>query len=83
MLDSHDQLLFISISDSGIGIEETNLERVFDPFEQLDNDKGGKYQGTGLGLPLTRDLVKLHKGIIWADSRGKDCGSQFSILMPL
>lgn len=83
MLDSHDQLLFISISDSGIGIENTNLERVFDPFEQLDNDKGGKYQGTGLGLPLTRDLVKLHKGIIWADSRGNDCGSQFSILMPL
>ena len=83
MLDSHDQLLFISISDSGIGIEEKNLERVFDPFEQLDNDKGGKYQGTGLGLPLTRDFVTLHRGIIWADSRGKDHGSRFSILMPV
>ena len=83
MLDSQNQLLFISVCDSGIGIEKKNLERVFDPFEQLGRDKGGKYQGTGLGLPLTRDLVELHNGIIWADSRGKDCGSRFSFLIPL
>ena len=83
MLDSHRRLLYVAVSDSGIGIEKKNLERVFDPFEQLDNDKDGKYQGTGLGLPLTRDLVELHAGIIWADSRGKDCGSRFSILMPV
>ena len=83
MLATHSQLLFISVSDSGIGIEKNNLERVFDPFEQLGDGKGGKYQGTGLGLPLTRDLVELHDGIIWADSRGKNYGSRFSILMPV
>ena len=82
MLQTCHQLLFISVSDSGIGIEQKDLERVFDPFEQLNNNRGGSYQGTGLGLPLTRDLVELHNGIIWADSRGKDCGSRFSILLP-
>jgi PAS domain S-box-containing protein len=82
MLQTYNQLLFISVSDSGIGIEKKDLERVFDPFEQLNNNRGGSYQGTGLGLPLTRDLVELHNGIIWADSRGKDCGSRFSILLP-
>ena len=69
------------MSDSGIGIEKKDLERVFDPFEQLNNNRGGSYQGTGLGLPLTRDLVELHNGVIWADSQGRDCGSQFSILL--
>ena len=81
-LSAHDHMLYIGINDTGIGIDKQNLECIFDPFEQVDSNTGRKYQGTGLGLPLTRDLLNLHNGIIWADSRGEGRGSRFSILIP-
>ncbi|MGB5986899.1 MAG: ATP-binding protein, partial [Desulfobacterales bacterium] len=82
-MNAHEGLLYIGIHDSGIGIDKQHLERIFDPFEQVDSNTGRKYQGTGLGLPLTRDLVELHRGIIWAESRGAGHGSRFSMLIPL
>ena len=73
----------ISVTDTGIGIKSKDLKRIFDPFEQADGSSGRKYEGTGLGLSLTRKLVELHGGRIWAESDGKGRGSRFSFNIPL
>ena len=75
--------LEVSISDTGIGIERHDQETIFNPFEQLDSALNRKYQGTGLGLSLTRELVELHGGIIWVESGGRDRGSTFRFVIPL
>ena len=74
--------LKISVSDSGIGIKKENLERIFKSFEQADSSSSRHYQGTGLGLPLTRRLIELHGGRIWAESEGPELGSTFSFMIP-
>jgi signal transduction histidine kinase len=73
----------IGIKDSGIGLKPDDLERIFDYFEQVENSASRKFQGTGLGLALTRQLVELHGGRIWADSKGKGKGSTFWIILPI
>jgi PAS domain S-box-containing protein len=60
--------LRLEIADTGIGIAERDLERVFEPFSQADSGLARKHEGTGLGLPLTRALVELHGGALWLDS---------------
>ena len=72
----------ISVSDTGIGMQENELNSVFNPFEQLDSSTGGNLQGTGLGLSLTKQLVELHGGKIWAESQGENKGSTFSFIIP-
>jgi signal transduction histidine kinase len=73
----------ISIRDTGIGLKAEDLERIFSPFEQADNSASRRYQGTGLGLSLTRQLVELHGGKIWAESQGLGEGSVFRFLFPI
>jgi PAS domain S-box-containing protein len=73
----------ITVIDSGIGLKETDLERIFQPFEQADNSAGRKYQGSGLGLSLTRQLVELHGGRIWAESDGEGQGATFRVALPI
>lgn len=77
-----DGRVLISVADSGIGIQREDLERIFNPFEQGDNSLGRQYQGAGLGLSLTRTLVELHGGEIWAESDGIGKGSVFQVLIP-
>jgi len=72
----------ISVTDSGIGIKQEDLERIFHPFEQGENSASRKYQGTGLGLSLTKSFVELHGGKIWAESEGEGRGSRFSFILP-
>lgn len=72
----------ISISDTGIGIEEDKLESIFEGFEQVDGSSSRKYGGTGLGLTITRQLVELHGGQIRVKSR-LGVGSVFSFTLPL
>ena len=71
-----------SVSDTGIGMRDHELNLVFNPFKQLDGSAGRKLQGTGLGLSLTKQLVELHEGRIWAESRGENKGSTFSFIIP-
>ncbi|MFC1825247.1 sensor histidine kinase [Thermodesulfobacteriota bacterium] len=80
--DMKRRCLEISVSDTGIGIKTQDLERIFKPFEQADGSASRKYQGTGLGLSLTKSLVELHGGRIWAESRGEGKGSTFRFLLP-
>jgi signal transduction histidine kinase len=72
-----------SVIDSGIGIAAGDLERIFEPFEQADGSASRKFQGSGLGLTLTRKLVDLHGGRIWAESDGPGKGSRFHFTLPL
>ncbi|MDY6933380.1 MAG: ATP-binding protein [Spirochaetota bacterium] len=73
----------ISVIDTGIGIKEEDLDRIFDPFEQVDGSFTRNYQGTGLGLPLSKRLVELHNGRIWAESKGEGEGSCFTFIIPI
>lgn len=56
--------LVLSVTDTGIGIEPQDIARVFEPFVQIGRDKGISGEGTGLGLPLCKELVELHGGTI-------------------
>ncbi len=52
----------LSVSDNGIGIRESDIERALTPFVQVDSEKNRKYHGTGLGLPLSKNLAEMHEG---------------------
>jgi len=73
----------ISVSDTGIGLNLEDQDRVFRPFEQADGSASRRYQGTGLGLSLTKRLVQLHGGKIWVKSEGEGKGSTFSFVIPV
>jgi len=62
----------VTVTDTGIGMDPADIEIAFQPFSQVDNRLERRYEGTGLGLPLTKALVDLHKGSIVIDSaRGR------------
>ncbi len=74
--------LLLEIEDTGIGMDETNLERIFDEFAQADQTHARHYEGTGLGLAITRRLVLAMGGRIEVESaRGQ--GSVFRVHLPL
>jgi signal transduction histidine kinase len=74
--------LHISVRDTGIGLEEKDMDRVFQPFEQAENHISRQFPGTGLGLPITKKLVELHGGRVWAVSEGIGKGSTFHVTIP-
>ena len=72
----------VTVRDSGIGIAAADIRKLFHPFTQLESVYTKGFEGTGLGLALTRQLVQLHSGRIWVESEvGK--GSSFSFAIPL
>lgn len=72
----------VCVEDTGIGIKDSDIDKLFDKFSQLDISTIRQYEGTGLGLSIARGLVVLHKGVIWAKSEyGK--GSRFCFTLPL
>jgi len=78
--DSPGQLT-VSVHDTGIGMKQEDLPKLFREFEQIDGSYTRRYQGTGLGLALCRRFVEMHGGRIWAESYfGK--GSTFTFTIP-
>ena len=76
-----DDRVEVMVADTGIGMDPQDVEIAFQPFAQVDNRLERRYEGTGLGLPLTKALVDLHKGSIAIDSaRGK--GTRVTISFP-
>jgi len=73
----------IAVSDTGIGIKREDLARLFQVFTQLESALTKQFQGTGLGLALTKQLVELHGGSIRAASEGEGQGSTFTVRLPL
>ncbi len=74
--------LKVEVSDTGIGIKADDLPRLFQEFMQLDASMSKRHEGTGLGLALTKRLVELHGGSIWAASKGEDRGATFTVILP-
>lgn len=75
-------VLEITISDTGIGIPKTDLLKIFDEFYQVDNEINKKLPGTGLGLALVKHIIEAHKGKIWVKSTpGK--GTTFTFTLPI
>ena len=73
--------LILGVADTGIGIEARDIPRVFEPFVQLGRDKGISGEGTGLGLPLCKELVELHGGTISLASE-VGAGTKVSAIFP-
>lgn len=74
-------LLRVSVRDRGIGIRDEDRERIFEEFEQADPSMSRNYQGTGLGLALTKRLVDLHGGRVGVTSVYGE-GSEFFFYLP-
>ncbi len=72
----------VTVSDTGIGIPQDKLDRIFESFEQADGSIARIYGGTGLGLAITKTLVELHGGEIWVESRLEE-GSRFIFTLPV
>lgn len=74
--------IVVSVKDEGIGIAETDLLRAFDKFAQIENSLSRKAGGSGLGLPIAKQLLDAHKGAIWCDSQ-LEKGSNFCFAIPV
>jgi signal transduction histidine kinase len=77
------QMLEVTIADTGRGIESNRLETVFDRFYQEEGALRRTTGGIGLGLAICRQIVTGLGGRIWAESAGKDRGSQFHFTVPI
>ena len=72
----------VCVEDDGIGIDQKDILRAFDKFAQIENSLSRKVGGTGLGLPIVKQLVEAHKGTIWCDSE-LNKGSKFYFIIPV
>ncbi len=73
----------IVVRDNGVGIPQHVLEHIFDMFTQVNTDMGRPNGGLGIGLSITKNLIKLHGGNIEAYSEGAGKGSEFTVRLPL
>ncbi|MCL2603999.1 MAG: ATP-binding protein [Defluviitaleaceae bacterium] len=75
-------VLQVDVEDTGIGISQEHMKRLFNAFEQVEGGRTRKYGGSGLGLTICKQLVEMMGGMIWVESEeGK--GSKFSFAVPL
>jgi len=77
-----DRNLLISICDTGIGINPNDIDKIFERFRQVGDILTDKPQGTGLGLPICKQIIEHHGGTIWVESQLGQ-GSNFSFSLPL
>jgi signal transduction histidine kinase len=73
--------LVVEVSDTGVGIAEADLPKVFERFGQIDNALSRKHKGTGLGLPLAKELIELHDGILGIESE-VNVGTTVAVTFP-
>ncbi len=74
--------IHLTLQDSGIGIPADALKNIFTPYNRVETVATRHIQGTGLGLPITRQIVQLHGGQIWVESQ-QGVGSTFHVVLPL
>src|SRR6185503_1714004 len=72
----------LTVEDTGVGIPEAERARVFDRFHRIEGSRARTHEGSGIGLALVQDLVKLHGGTIQVAGR-PDHGTVFTITLPL
>ncbi len=82
-IEKDKQFLQFYIEDTGIGLNQKELDGLFDKyFERGEEAKNIYTTGKGIGMALTKAIIQAHDGRIWAESRGRDMGSKFTILLP-
>jgi signal transduction histidine kinase/class 3 adenylate cyclase len=81
-LASHQEHIELEVEDNGIGIPQDYLDRIFDRFSQVEGSATRRYEGTGIGLALVKEIVAAHKGTITVESR-LNSGSTFTIRLPV
>jgi two-component system sensor histidine kinase SenX3 len=81
-LTADDGAAVVTVSDTGIGIEPADAERIFEPFVRLDAARSRDTGGAGLGLAIARSIVAAHRGTLSVESR-PGSGSRFTIRLPL
>ncbi len=81
-IDDRKEEIMVSISDTGRGVSPDSLEKIFEVFYQEDDHMTRRYGGLGLGLSIARELVELHRGRIWAESKGLGEGATFRVVLP-
>jgi len=76
--------VLITVKDTGLGIPADHIETIFQEFSQVDTSTTRKAGGTGLGLPISRRLIEMHGGRLWAESTGiEGDGSAFFVELPI
>ena len=78
-----DKQLVVTVKDNGVGISPANLGQLFQKFSRIGDWSTQRVSGTGLGLYISRALVEIHHGRVWADSEGEGKGSTFYFSLPL
>jgi signal transduction histidine kinase len=78
----NEKYVIVRIKDSGIGLPQSELKRIFRRFYRVPNRATQKAKGTGLGLFIVRSIVSKHGGKIWAESAGLGAGSTFMVQLP-
>jgi PAS domain S-box-containing protein len=76
------QMLSVSVKDDGIGIEKENIDKLFQPFSQIDSSLNRKFEGAGLGLSIVKEFVEMHGGNIQVETKINK-GSNFSFTIPM
>ncbi|MBR1574869.1 MAG: response regulator [Bacteroidales bacterium] len=76
------RLLHLTVADDGPGIVPEEMEKIFEPFYQGEDDPANRQSGTGIGLSLSQSVVTLHHGTIWAENRPQG-GALFHVVMPV
>lgn len=74
--------VYVRVIDDGMGIEKEELNKVYDSFYRVDEARASHIKGSGLGLGIAKELVKLHGGRLWLVSDGKDKGTTANIYIP-
>ncbi|MGC9348091.1 MAG: GAF domain-containing protein [Anaerolineae bacterium] len=78
-----DHQVIISVQDTGIGIPSDRIHAVFEQFEQVDSSSTRRYGGTGLGVPLSREFVRMHGGDMWVQESIVGEGTTFCFSLPI
>ena len=81
-IDADHKYFYVTVADSGMGIPEESLERIFERFYRVDKSHSREIGGTGLGLAITRSTIAMHHGVIKVFSREGE-GTTFSVRIPL
>ena len=80
-VEDKEDIVEVSVKDSGKGIAEEDLPKVFGKFQQFDRDFGPGERGTGLGLAIVKGFIELHQGKIWVESKLGE-GTKFTFSLP-
>ena len=81
-MERHEKHISVRIRDSGIGIEQAQISRIFEMFVQVDATTPLAEGGRGIGLAVVRDLVEMHGGTVGVASAGLSFGSEFTVVLP-